>query len=41
MNKIRNEMEEITTDSKQIWRSARKYYEQLFANKLDILDKNE
>ena len=37
-NKIRNERGEITTDTKEIQRIVRKYYE-LYNNKLDNLDK--
>ena len=35
INKIRNERGEITTDTKEIQSIVRKYYEQLYCNKLD------
>ena len=38
INKNRNERREIKTDTKEIPRIVRKYYEQIYANKLDSLD---
>ena len=38
MNKIRSERGEITTDTKEIQRSIKKYYEPLYANKLDDME---
>ena len=35
INKIRNEKEEITTDTAEIQRTIRDYYKQLYANKMD------
>ena len=34
INKIRNERREVTTDTKEIQRIVRKYYEQVYAIKL-------
>ena len=39
INIIRNERGEITIDTKEIQRIVRKFLEQLYANKLDNLDK--
>ena len=39
VNKIRNERVEITTNTKEIQRIVRKYYEYLQANKMDNMDK--
>ena len=38
INKIRSERKEITTDTKEIHKIVRKYYEELYTNKLEILD---
>ena len=37
-NTIRNERREVKTDTKEIQRIVRKYYEQTCANKLDNLE---
>ena len=39
INKIRNEIGEVTTDTTEIQSILRDYYKQLYANKTDNLDK--
>ena len=38
INEIRNEKEETTTDNTEIQRIIRDYYQQLYANKMDIVE---
>ena len=38
INKIRNEKGEVTTDNAEIKRIIRDYFEQLYDNKMDILE---
>ena len=39
INKIRNEKRDVTMDTTEIQRIKRNYYKQLYANKMDNLDK--
>ena len=40
INKIRNDKREVTADNAEIQRILRDYYEQLYGNKMDTLEKN-
>ena len=40
IHKIRNEKGEVTTENAEIQRVIRDYYEQLYGNKMDSLEKN-
>ena len=40
INKVRNENGETTTDNTEIQRSIRDYYQHLYDNKMDNLEKN-
>ena len=41
INKIRNEIGEVTTNNAEIQRIIRDYYEQLYGNKMDTLEEME
>ena len=41
INKMRNENGEVTTDNIEIQRLIRDYYQKLYANKMDNLEKRD